>query len=125
MKLLLVAVSALTVACASAAPEAADVTTVPQTQTVSAGLGAYEGTYTLQGTNRVIELRVYVDAEGKLNGELVGMGQSTTFRPSDTPHKFLHGNADDIWVVFTMENGRATAATMHQRGREINGPRTK
>ena len=125
MKLLLVAVSALTVACASATPEAPESVPVPAaTQAAAAGLSAYEGTYTLQG-NRVIELRVWVDAENKLNGELVGMGQSTTFRPSDTAHRFLHGNADDIWVQFTMENGRATAATMHQRGREINGPRTK
>ena len=96
-----------------------------QTPAASAGLNAYEGTYSLQGPNRVIELRTYVDAEGKLNGELVGMNQQTTFRPTDTPHKFLHGDADDIWVVFTMENGRATSVLMHQRGREVTGPRSK
>ena len=72
----------------------------------------------------MIELRVYVDAEDKLNGELVGRGQQTTFRPTSTPHKFLQADADDIWVLFTIENGRATLATMHERGREISGPRT-
>jgi hypothetical protein len=123
MKLLLLAVSALTVACASAAPETPAPVAPVQTQTAEAGLSMYEGTYALEAPTRVINLRVWVDKEGKLNGELVGMGQFTTFRPS-TEHKFLHGNADDIWVLFTVENGRATSATMHQRGREISGPRT-
>ena len=125
MKFLLVAATTITVACASAAPEAPAPVTSAQTQTVSAGLGMYEGTYSLQAPSRVIELRVYVDAAGNLNGELVGMGQQTTFRRSDTAHRFLHGEADDIWVQFTIENGRATGATMHQRGREISGQRSK
>jgi hypothetical protein len=125
MKFFLVAISTLTVACASAAPESSAPAAPVQTQTTSAGLGMYEGTYALQAPSRVIELRVYVDHEGNLNGELVGMGQQTTFRASDTPHRFLHGNADDIWVQFTIENGRATGATMHQRGREISGQRSK
>ena len=125
MKQLLVAVSAFTMACASAAPEAPEPSAPAQTQTADVGLAVYEGTYSLQAPSRVIELRVYADAEGKLNGELVGMGQQTTFRPSTTAHKFLHANADDIWVLFTIENGRATMATMHQRGREISGPRTQ
>ena len=86
-------------------------------------LSIYEGTYALQGANRVVEVRVYRDQEGKLNGELVGRGQQTVFRPSTT-HKFLHETRDDIWFLFTVENGRATAMTMHQAGREISGART-
>ena len=125
MKLPLVIIATLTVACASAAPEAPAPATPAQAQTTNAGLSMYEGTYALQAPSRVIELRVYVDNEGNLNGELVGMGQQTTFRPSETPHRFLHGSADDIWVQFTIENGRATGATMHQRGREISGQRSK
>jgi hypothetical protein len=124
MKLLLVAVSALTIACASAAPEAPEPVAPAQTQTANAYLGQYEGTYALQGANRVINLRVWVDAEGKLNGEMVGSGQQTTFRASPEPNKFLHATRDDIWFVFTIENARATSATMHQGGREISGPRT-
>ena len=127
MKLLLVALSALTVACASAAPEAPEPATPAQSQNVAVapkGWAVYEGTYALQAPSRVIDLRVWVDANGNLNGELVGTGNQTTFRPS-TEHKFLHADADDIWVLFKVENGRATMATMHQRGREISGQRTK
>ena len=124
MKLLLVAVSALTVACASTAPETPEPVAPAQSQTADAGLSVYEGTYSLQAPNRVIDLRVWVDAEGKLNGELVGLGRQTVMRPNTT-HKFLHEARDDVWFLFTVENGRATAATMHQAGREISGPRTK
>jgi hypothetical protein len=123
MKLLLGAVSALTIACASAAPETPGPVTPAQIQTADEALSLYPGTYALQGPNRVIDLRVWIDAEGKLNGELVGLGQQTTFRPSDTAHKFLHATRDDIWFLFTIENGSATMATMHQGTREISGPR--
>jgi hypothetical protein len=125
MKKLLVAICAFTIACASTAPETSVPVVPAQTQSANAYLSQYEGTYALQGPNRVINLRVWVDAEGKLNGELVGLGQQTTFRASAEPNRFLHANADDIWVLFAVENGRATSATMHQRGREINGPRTQ
>lgn len=98
-----------------------------QTQTTQppaagAGLGAYEGTYALQAPNRVIDVRVWLDAEGRLNAEMVGSGQQTTFRPGGQ-HRFLHAARDDIWFQFTVENGRATGMTMHQAGREISGPR--
>ncbi len=123
MKLLLAAISALTLAaCASAAPEASAPVAPAQAQTASAGLGIYEGTYALQGPNRVIDVRAWVDAQGRLNGELVGTGNQTTFRPSGE-HRFLHAARDDIWFLFTVENGRATGLTMHQMGREISGPR--
>ncbi len=124
MKLLLVAVSALTVACASAAPESPAPVAPAQTQVAEADLSIYEGTYSLQGQNRVIDLRVWLDAEGKLNGEMVGLGQQTTFRPS-TEHKFMHADRDDVTFTFTVENGRATIATMRQGTREISGPRTR
>jgi CubicO group peptidase (beta-lactamase class C family) len=85
-------------------------------------LGIYEGTCALQAPNRVLDVRVWLDAEGRLNGELVGTGQQTAFRPS-TEHRFLHAARDDIWFLFTVENGRATGLTMHQGDREISGPR--
>ncbi|HEX2210160.1 MAG TPA: hypothetical protein VHG93_20965 [Longimicrobium sp.] len=123
MKLLLAAVSALTVAaCASAAPEAPAPVAPAQTQTAHAGLGIYEGTYALQAPSRVLDVRVWLDAEGRLNGEMVGSGQQTIFRPGGE-HRFLHAARDDIWFLFTVENGRATGMTMHQAGREISGPR--
>ena len=112
------------VGCASTAQETAPAPTTAQVQTAPTGLAMYEGTYELEAPSRTIELRVWVGDDGKLHGELVGMGQQTTFRPGGE-HRFLHGNADDIWVVFNVENGRATGATMHQRGREISGIRAR
>ena len=122
MKLLLVAVCALTAACASAAPGAPAPAMPAQTRTADAGLGIYEGTYALQAPNRTLDVRVWQDAEGRLNGELVGTGNQTTFRPGGE-HRFLHATRDDLWFQFTVENGRAIAATMHQGDREISGPR--
>jgi hypothetical protein len=122
MKLLIVAVCALTAACASAAPEAPAPVAPAQAQAVPVGLAIYEGTYALQAPNRVIDLRVWLDAQGTLNGELVGLGQQTTFRPAGE-HRFLHATSDNVSFVFTVENGRATAATMTQRDRQISGPR--
>lgn len=86
-------------------------------------LGAYEGTYALQFPDRVVDLRVWVDAQGRLNGELVGLGQQTTFRPAGTEHRFLHATSDNVSFRFTVQDGRATAATMDQGGREVSGPR--
>jgi hypothetical protein len=128
MKLLLAVLSALTVAaCASAAPEASAPVAPAQAQaapapTASVGLGIYEGTYALQAPNRGLDVRVWVDAQGALAGELVASGEQTTFRPGGE-HRFLHATRDDIWFLFTVENGRATGMTMHQAGREITGPR--
>jgi opacity protein-like surface antigen len=123
VKLLLVAVSAFAVACASSAPEAPTPVTPAQTQTASTGLSVYEGTYAMQDRDRVLDLRVWLDAQGKLNGELVQLGQQTTFRPTSTEHRFLHATLDDAWFLFTVENGRVTKATMGQGSREITGPR--
>lgn len=124
MKLLLATISVLTLAaCAPAAQEAsAPATPAPAQAAAPVGLAAYEGSYALQGPNRVIDLRVWVDAQGQLNGELVGTGNQTVFRPGGE-HRFMHAMRDDIGVSFTMENGRATGATMGQAGREISGPR--
>jgi hypothetical protein len=77
MKRLLVAASALTIACASAAPEAPEPVAPVESQTPDLGLTHYSGTYALQAPSRVIDLRVWVDGEGKLNGELVGRSQQT------------------------------------------------
>ena len=123
MKLLLAVLSALTVAaCATAAPQPATTAAPAQTQAADAGLGIYEGTYALQAPNRTLDVRVWQDEQGRLNGELVGTGNQTTFRPGGE-HRFLHATRDDVWFLFTVENGRATALTMHQAGREITGPR--
>lgn len=125
MRLLLVAVSALTAACATAAPVAPAPVAPAQAQTAHAGFSIYSGTYALQAPSRVLTARIWVDAGGTLNGELVELGQRATFRPADAEHRFLHAESDQAWLQFTVENGRATRLTMHQRGREISGPRTQ
>lgn len=127
MKMLIAAACALTAACASAAPGApASAAPAPAqaqaARTAPVGLAAYEGTYALRAPSRVIDLRVWLDAQGTLNGELVGLGQQTTFRP-DGEHRFLHATSDNVSFVFTVENGRATSATMTQGPRTIRGPR--
>ena len=94
-----------------------------QAQAPATDLRAYEGTYALQGPGLVIDLRVRVDAQGRLNGELVGRGQQTAFRPTGTEHRFLHAESDNVWFQFTVENGRATSATMGQGDRRMSGPR--
>lgn len=123
MKLLLAAVCALTAACAPAASPATAPAAPAPAQAADAGVRAYEGTYALQAPNRVLDMRVWVDAEGRLNGELVGTDNQTTFRPTDTAHRFLHATSDNVWFEFTVENGRATGATMGQNGRQVSGPR--
>jgi hypothetical protein len=125
MKLLLVAVTALTTACASTAPESSEApapVAPAQARTAPAGLGIYEGTYALQAPNRVIDVRVWLDAQGALNGELIGTGRQTTFRPGGE-NRFLHATSNEVWFQFTVENGRATSLTMHQGEREISGQR--
>jgi len=113
-----------TIACASSSPQTAPTSTAAQAQPAATGLAMYAGTYALQAPARTIELRVWVGDDGKLRGELVGLSQQTTFRPAGD-HKFLHATVDDIWFLFTVEDGRATEAMMNQRGRVITGPRSR
>ncbi|HEU0012068.1 MAG TPA: serine hydrolase [Longimicrobium sp.] len=94
-----------------------------EAQPAATELSLYEGTYTLRDGDLAMDLRVWVDAQGRLNGELVGRGQQTTFRPAGTPHRFLHAASDNVWFEFTVENGRATSATMGQGDRRMSGPR--
>lgn len=122
MKLLFVAVTIVSAACAPAAPATTAPAAPAPVQAAPVGLRAYEGTYALQGASRVLDLRVWVDAGGALNGELVGQGEQTTFRPAGE-HRFLHASRDDVTFVFTMENGRAASLTMTQGTRTISGPR--
>ena len=121
----MIAATLCTIACASTPPETPAPVAPAQVQTANADLKIYEGTYEMQGPRRTIELRVWLGQDGKLNGELVGLGQQTVFRPTDTAHKFLHATRDDVWFLFTVAEGRASSLTMHQAGREISGQRSK
>ena len=112
-------------ACATTGPQTLPTQNTAQVQpAANTALAIYEGTYALEAPSRTIELRVWVGDDQKLHGELIGLSQQTTFRPNGD-HKFLHATRDDIWFLFTVEDGRATAAMMSQRGRVITGPRIR
>ena len=123
-RLFTLAFAVSTLACASTTQTPPTTTTAAQVQQAPTGLAIYEGTYALEAPARTIELRVWVGADKKLHGQLTGLSQETTFRPGGE-HKFLHATSDDIWFLFTVEDGRATSAMMHQRGRVISGPRSR
>jgi hypothetical protein len=122
--LLALAFGIVTMGCASAGQPTPPPAAAAQVQPAAEGLARYAGTYALQAPSRTINLRVWVGDDARLHGELVGLGEQTTLRPGGE-HRFLHADSDDIWVLFTVEDGRATGATMHQRGREISGARVR
>jgi D-alanyl-D-alanine-carboxypeptidase/D-alanyl-D-alanine-endopeptidase len=98
-----------------AAPRVLDLTLSP------AQLAAYEGTYALPMGGRTLELRVFVH-EGALMAQPTGQRAARLRAQGD--HAFMPDGDDEIRLVFTVQDGRATAATLHQGGRVIEGPRT-
>lgn len=86
----------------------------------AAQMASYEGTYALQADGRTLEVRVFVQ-DGRLMVQ--PGGQSTTRLRAQGDHAFIPEADARIRLVFTVENGRATAATLHQGGRTIQGAR--
>lgn len=80
----------------------------------------YVGTYALSAGGRTLDLRVFVQ-DGKL------AAQATNQRASELRyqggHTFIPGF--EARLVFTVKDGRATAVTLHQGGREVVGSRTQ
>lgn len=107
-------VSDRTAPAAAAAPQVLD---LPMT---AAQMAPYEGTYALQAGGRTLEVRVFV-REGALMAEPAGQS-ATRLRPQGD-HAFVPQADDRIRFVFTVEDGRATAATLHQGGRTLQGAR--
>jgi serine-type D-Ala-D-Ala carboxypeptidase/endopeptidase len=97
---------------AAAAPEVRD---LPLT---AGEMARYEGTYTLQAGERTLDLRVFVQ-DGRLTAQAAGQSSSPLRYQGD--HVFLP--AFEASLVFTVQDGRATAVTLHQGGREFPGPR--
>lgn len=83
-------------------------------------MARYEGTYALGLGGRTLELRVFVQ-EGKLIGQAAGQ-EGFPLR-SQGDHVFIPIFDDNVRLVFTVENGRATAVTLYQNGAVIPGPR--
>ncbi len=107
-------VSDATTPAAPAAPQVLDQPLTP------AQMASYEGTYALQAGGRTLEVRVFVQ-DGRLMVQ--PGGQTTTRLRAQGDHAFIPEADDRIRLVFTVENGRATAATLHQNGRTIQGAR--
>ena len=80
----------------------------------------YEGTYTLRMGERTMELRVFAEG-GRLMAQPTG--QPATRLRAQGDHVFIPEVDDEVRLVFTVENGRATGVTLHQDGREIPGTR--
>jgi CubicO group peptidase (beta-lactamase class C family) len=83
-------------------------------------MARYEGTYALQAGGRTLEVLVFV-AQGRLMAQ--PQGQSVTRLRAQGDHAFIPDRDDEIRIVFTMENGRATSLTLHQGGQQITGAR--
>lgn len=82
-------------------------------------LAVYEGVYEL-GPD--FELTVTV-REGQLFSQATGQGEIRLRAQGD--HVFIPTFDDEVRVVFTVEDGRATALMLHQGGREIEAPRIR
>ena len=101
----------------SPADEAAAIRDLPLTVQE---LARYEGTYTFPMGERALELRVFVQ-DGRLMAQ-PGPQQPTRLR-AQGDHAFIPEADDEIRLVFTVENGRAVGATLHQAGRQTRGTR--
>ncbi|HYR10595.1 MAG TPA: serine hydrolase [Longimicrobium sp.] len=83
-------------------------------------MARYEGTYTLQLGERSLDLRVFVQ-DGRLMAQATGQGAFGLRHQGE--HVFIPAFDDDVRLVFTVENGRATSTTLHQGGAVATGAR--
>jgi D-alanyl-D-alanine-carboxypeptidase/D-alanyl-D-alanine-endopeptidase len=83
-------------------------------------MARYEGTYTLQLGGRSLELRVFAQ-NGRLMSQATGQGAFGLRHQGE--HVFIPAFDDDVRLVFTVENGRATSTTLHQGGATVTGAR--
>jgi hypothetical protein len=101
----------------TAAPPPAAVRDLPLSEEEMA---RYEGTYTLQLGERSLELRVFAQ-NGRLMSQATGQGAFGLRHQGE--HVFVPAFDDDVRLVFTVENGRATSTTLHQGGATVTGAR--
>jgi CubicO group peptidase (beta-lactamase class C family) len=84
-------------------------------------MARYEGTYALTMDGRTLDLRVFVQ-DGKLMSQAAGQQAFPLRYQGD--HAFIPTFSDEVSLVFTVQNGRAASATLHQGGRMVQGMRT-
>jgi D-alanyl-D-alanine-carboxypeptidase/D-alanyl-D-alanine-endopeptidase len=85
-------------------------------------MAIYAGTYALQADGRTLEIRIFVH-DGQLMAQPGGQGAIRLRAQGE--HAFIPEADAAIRLVFTVENGRATSATLHQNGRTVTGARTQ
>jgi serine-type D-Ala-D-Ala carboxypeptidase/endopeptidase len=83
-------------------------------------MARYEGTYTLRLGERSLELRIFVQ-DGRLMSQAAGQGAFRLRHQGE--HVFVADFDDAVRLVFTVENGRATGATLYQGGVVVPGTR--
>ncbi|HEU0299289.1 MAG TPA: serine hydrolase, partial [Longimicrobium sp.] len=101
----------------TSAPAGAEVRDLPLT---AEEMARYEGTYTLGMGQRTLEVRVFAQ-DGKLVAQAAGQEGFPLRYQGD--HVFIPSFDDQVRLVFTVENGRATGVTLYQNGAEIPGTR--
>jgi hypothetical protein len=70
--------------------------------------------------DRSLDLRVFAQ-DGRLMAQATGQGAFALRHQGE--HVFIPAFDDDVRLVFTMENGRATSTTLHQGGSVVTGAR--
>ena len=103
-------------------PSAVPAAAVRDLPLTPADMARYEGTYTLQADGVTLDLRVFA-RDGRLMAQAAGQGANRLRAQGE--HVFIPDFDDTVRLVLTVENGRATSATLHQAGRVINGARTQ
>ncbi|HEX6371035.1 MAG TPA: serine hydrolase [Longimicrobium sp.] len=83
-------------------------------------MARYEGTYTLRLGERTMDLRIFAQG-GRLMSQAAGQGAFRLRHQGE--HVFIPDFDDAVRLVFTVENGRATVATLHQNGAVVPGTR--
>ena len=107
-------VSDLTSLPSGPAPEARD---LPLT---AEEMARYAGTYTLRPGQRTMEVRIFVEG-GRLMSQATG--QDAFRLHAQGGHVFVPDFDDEVRVVFTVQDGRATGMVLHQAGQQVPGTR--
>lgn len=85
-------------------------------------IARYEGTYMLEVGTRTLELRIF-GRDDRLISRAAGQHEAPLRFQGD--HVFVPDFDDRVRLIFTVENDRATAVTLHQGGGVFHGERQK
>ncbi len=83
-------------------------------------MARYEGAYTLSLGGRTLGMRIFAQ-DGRLMSQATGQEAFRLRHQGD--HVFVPDFDDEVRLVFTVENGRATGMTLYQNGAVVPGTR--